>query len=95
MRLSVKKSDPGYRPDAHQYKPYLNGVLVKNCFTADEDRGYVLVYKTDENGNYLLNELRTEILTKKLFGKVELIKIGYFPGPQFSTQSCPCCLKSD
>lgn len=72
MRLSVRKTDPGYHKNASKYRPYLNGTKVKECFTADEDLGYIWVHKTDGNGKILLNESKTDILTEQLFGEVEL-----------------------
>lgn len=43
MRVSVKKDDPGYTKDAYKYKVFLDGVEIKHCFTADEERGKAFV----------------------------------------------------
>ena len=57
---------------AHRYRPFINGGKVSNCFTADEEQGICICHKTDENGNLVLNEERTEILEETFHGKVEL-----------------------
>ncbi len=48
MRLSVKKGDIGYSPRwAIKAKAILDGKEVKNCFTADEERGKVWCHDID------------------------------------------------
>ncbi len=73
--MSIHKDDAGYHKRSMRYKILFNGIELLNCFTADEDRGYALVHKTDENGNILLNKDRTEILTEKRYGKVDIKKV--------------------
>jgi len=74
--MSVNKNDESYNPNAQWgWQPFLNGEKVKDCFTADEDLGYVMVHKRDSDGKIMLNDNKTEILTDRLFGKVELRKV--------------------
>jgi hypothetical protein len=52
MRLSMDKDDPGYDPGYDpargiHAKVLLDGVEVKNCLTADEEKGEVVVLRLD------------------------------------------------
>jgi len=70
MRLSIVKSDPGYHPMAQQCRILLDGVEIKNCFTADEEEGKVYCYgghlKRTRSGLAVKKEIKT--------GKVKIIK---------------------
>jgi len=70
MRLSVSKDDPGYHINATKYRAYLDGKYVDEYITADEEKGYILKYKLDENEKPILkfDYLKTE----ELYGKVEI-----------------------
>ena len=35
-------------------KVYLNDEEVKGCFEADDEEGYIIRYKKDDNDNYIL-----------------------------------------
>ena len=74
MRMSVHKNDPGYHPRAQFYDVLLNGKDLPKCITADEDRGYALVHKTDPEGNVILNESKDATVKEKVFGKVEIVR---------------------
>jgi hypothetical protein len=74
-RMSVDKDDIGYSPEAKNHIPYLNGKKVKHCITADEKQGYVLVYITDPNDDYIFNATKTALLKKKLYGKVTIRRL--------------------
>lgn len=41
MRLSVLKSDIGFREDLHRFRVFFNGVEMFDCHTADEEEGYI------------------------------------------------------
>lgn len=73
MRISVNKEDEGYRKDAHAYLPFLNGEKVEDCMTADEERGYVLVYIRDEEDHLCMNRITNRIKTKRLSGTVMIV----------------------
>lgn len=71
--MSVKKYDPGYHKRAARfYVPFLDGREVEHCFTADEDQGYVLRHKTDENGQIIVDYAKEETVKEQLFGLVEI-----------------------
>ena len=72
MRMSVRKTDLGYSESASLYQPFLDGKKGEKCITADEDRGCLLRYKTDENNQPILNKSKTDVLTEELFGHVEI-----------------------
>lgn len=42
MRISVLPDDPGY-PAQGVFDVYLNGEYVRNCYTADDETGEVVV----------------------------------------------------
>lgn len=51
MRLTVLDDDSGIRINlGEHYKVYLDGVEVKSCFTADDEKGEVIKAVTDEQG---------------------------------------------
>jgi len=72
MRMSIRRDDPGYSHRAYTAKPYLNGVLLDNCITADEERGEVLCYARDANGDFYLNDAKDEVVTETLYGHVRI-----------------------
>ena len=75
MRMSVHKDDQGYHKRAQWgYQPYLDGVKVDHCFTADEDSGYLLRHKTGKNG-VVVDRVRDEIASEQLFGRVEIRRV--------------------
>ncbi len=74
MRLSCNLSDPGFSPECFKFDIFFNGEILNNCITADEEEGFALVYRTDENGRYTLNENNTEILKDILEGCIRIIK---------------------
>jgi hypothetical protein len=44
MRLSVNQDDRGYGPEAFYAKVFLDGIELKNCVTADEELGEVVLF---------------------------------------------------
>ena len=48
MLVSVKRGDHGYRV-------YLDDVEQKQCYAADDKRGIAWVYKTDSDGDVMLD----------------------------------------
>ncbi len=65
MRLSADKDDPGYGPAYLTAKVLLDGVELKDCITADEERGECLCFLPTATGTQLDTEMRC--------GKVEII----------------------
>lgn len=72
MRLSTDKDDAGYDEKAWKAKPYLNDKEVIHGITADEEKGYILQCKTNEDGAIQLNEDRTDVLKEELYGNVRI-----------------------
>lgn len=52
MRLTVLDDDPGRKinPGVERYTVYLDGVEVKHCYTADDEKGEVIAAVHDERG---------------------------------------------
>ena len=74
MRLSVSyynEYDKETRELCCRYVVLLNGVQVKNCTEADEEKGFVVRFKLDENGMLTVNG--AEIETETLYGNVQII----------------------
>lgn len=73
MRLTVLDDDPGIRinPGQH-YKIYLDGVEVKLCFTADDEKGEVIAAVLDEHERMIAEN--GEVKRQTLFGKVRIEK---------------------
>lgn len=65
MRLSADKNDPGYGPGYINAKVFLDGVELKDCVTADEEKGECLCFLPEAGGTMSTTEIRR--------GKVEII----------------------
>jgi hypothetical protein len=76
MRLSAIKDDPGYELWASKYvgaKVFLNGAMIADVLTADEELGEVVVHPRNEiTGRYMINETNTKIIQKTLTGVVRI-----------------------
>ncbi|OAI29767.1 hypothetical protein A1351_23305 [Methylosinus sp. R-45379] len=72
MRISVDKSDPGYRPDARLFTAYLNGEKLEHCLTADDEAGEAVINYKDESGNFAHDGVT--LLRRTLFGQIEIRK---------------------
>lgn len=74
MRLSVSEYneyDKETRELCCRCVVLLNGLQVKNCTEADEEEGFVIRFKLDNNGNHIVNG--AEIETEILYGNVQII----------------------
>ena len=74
MRLSVSEYseyDKETRELCCRCVVLLDGVPVKNCTEADEEEGFVVRFKLDENGMLTVNG--AEIETETLYGNVQII----------------------
>lgn len=73
MRVSVDSNDPGWTPHLIGHvKVFFEGAERRYVFTADEEKRMCIVYVLDDNGNLMLNESRTEILTETIYGHVRI-----------------------
>jgi len=71
MRLTVLDDDPGIKihPDP-RIKVFLDGVEVKHCVTADDEKSEVIILASDENGFMLA--LNGEVKYQALHGIVRI-----------------------
>jgi len=74
MRISCIKDDPGYIDGLQRagVSVTLNDQPVKDCRTADEERGFVVVLDRDDQGRPRLNHDRSEVRNKTLHGSVRI-----------------------
>ena len=76
MRISVEKDDTGYSHSvARDINVLLDGLLVDGCITADTNSGYVKRYKKGEDGRFLIDKERQDIVSEEVYGKVEIVPI--------------------
>lgn len=74
MKLSVSdynQYDEETRKLCNRCVVLLDGETVKNCTKADEEEGFVIRFKLDENGMLTVNG--SEIETETLYGNVQII----------------------
>ena len=74
MRLTVLDDDPGERiePGRERITVYLNGGEVKDVFSADDDKGELIVAARDNRGH--LTAEKGEIKRQTLFGQVRIVR---------------------
>ncbi len=79
MRLSTDETDA----DAYQAlcniqmrgkipRIYLDGVEIKNCITADDEKGEALAYKQRPDGTFVIDASGENVEVEVLRGKVEI-----------------------
>lgn len=54
----------------------LDGVVVKDCWEADEDAGFVVCHQRDEHGQFVINREVGETVKEKRFGVVKVTDTG-------------------
>lgn len=78
MRLTVDPTEPGYSDPlrrlitASAVRVFLGGVEQRQCFTADEERGLVIVADCDADGRTQLDASRKRVRRKTLHGVVRI-----------------------
>jgi len=77
LRISVDQADPGYQKfrdlqatGAPIARVFVDGVLQHYVITADEDMGYVVKSRRDDEGTVMVDWERDEFLTEKVWGSV-------------------------
>lgn len=70
MRISARKGDPSYNYRAHDYQVTLDGELLLDCFTADEESGEAHCYVVDSDGRCVLNDQSSRLKEVVKKGKV-------------------------
>ena len=73
MRISVSEDDPGFLPPhlTRDAKVFLDGRILEDCITADEERGEAVVYLRDDRQNIIVQQGRPVTIFVK--GKVEIV----------------------
>jgi len=73
MRITVLDDDPGRKinPDRERYRVFLDGEVVKACFTADDERGEVTEAVLDNNG--LMVAENGEVKRRTRYGAVRIV----------------------
>lgn len=72
MRISADKRSPYFYKKAHSAKVLIDGKLRKGeVIIADDKEGWAIIYAKDEKGNFVFDG--DEIVTKKIYGKIEII----------------------
>lgn len=75
MRISAILGDDGYLEMKDRFfKVYLNGRQVKDCIVADEEEGYIEIYKTNRKGDKVYKKGEPE--RKRKTGKVKIKWVG-------------------
>lgn len=71
MRLSLDPKDRGYRPPAElaQFRVFFNGVERKDCYTADEEEGYIRTVRQNRPAPWLPLSTKVGVILR---GKVEI-----------------------
>ena len=78
MRVSIDEKDPGFAMNTKDFinvaycEVYLNGSLDQHCITADEEKGYALMFKLDADGRPQYSFETEEFQTMEFHGKVEI-----------------------
>ena len=80
MRVSVRENDAGYVNYRLGQRSFLNGEEVTfKCFTADEERGEVHVFKLNERGVPYYDPREDEIPWEILRGEVRIVLNEFVP----------------
>lgn len=67
----MNESDRAFNPEiGPKCIVYLNGDVVEECVTADEELRFVEVLRRDKDGKFVVRG--NEVMTKKLYGKVQI-----------------------
>lgn len=73
MRLSANQSDRAYHGGMAidpSVRVFLDDVVLKNVITADEEKRFVVVYKLDSSGRFVVRD--GEIATEEFCGDVRI-----------------------
>lgn len=78
MRVSVRKSDPGYHPMASQFgfKILLDGQdMTMHCHTADEEEGRLYCYAVNSEGYHYVDPVTDRPAEVTLCGNVVIVPL--------------------
>lgn len=77
MRSSVDRSDPGFANFLRhggfkrKWHIFVDGRIIPRVVTADEEQGYVEIYKQDQDGQYVLDG--DQIKRERIYGHVKIL----------------------
>ena len=75
MRISILAGDRGYLDMKDRYyQVRISGKIVKNAVVADEEEGYVEVYKLDKKGQVVYN--RSGPVLRRRNGRITIKWVG-------------------
>lgn len=74
MRVSIRKDDSGYRPDACLFEVLLNGTKINDAITADEEQRYVVRYKRTRGGDFIIDRDTDSPEETREYGDVTLVE---------------------
>jgi hypothetical protein len=73
MRISTEPGDPAYRPDCYKWDVTLDGAMVRDCITADEEQSLVVVLvRNKDTGDFEIDPVQQKIVTEVKRGLVHL-----------------------
>lgn len=72
MRISANSDDAGYTRTMPGVVILCNGKALSHVITADDETGYILRLQ-HQDGQFVLNDDKTDVLTEELHGRVEII----------------------
>ena len=76
MRVSVDESDPGYANfRGRQFEVHVDGRVLTNCVTADEESGWAQYNVVDQLGKPVL--LYREPVTRTVRGVVQIVDVTF------------------
>jgi hypothetical protein len=73
MRKSIIIDDIGYDPEAWKYSVYLNDERMEYVFTADEKKGFVVVFDASISGSFMRGRPDQPVM-KRLDGDVRILE---------------------
>lgn len=70
MRVHVADLGPN---DGGRYAVFVNGQRITKVIMADERNRFVLRYRTDKAGRFIVNSRRDDVLRESLQGEVRIV----------------------
>ncbi len=72
MKVSCRKGDKDYKPEAIFNKIYLDGEQLMQCFFADDKKGEAHCWKTNLKGDFVFDKENKDVETIVLKGNVKI-----------------------
>jgi len=65
MRISTEPGDIGYTQTSYKWDVSLDGKQIRDCVTADEEQGLVVVLVRDEDGQLAIEDDKIKTRVKR------------------------------